>query len=71
MLTYIELLCKHPLVQRKYHFTSKSDFVRRGITMIIDKIEDDLKTEEQLVPHSVLHEKLQEEESDSDAHPDG
>lgn len=71
MLDYIEFLRKHPLVQRKYHFTGKSDFVRRGITMIIDKIEDDIKTEEQLVPHSVLKETIKEEpEEDSDADPD-
>ncbi len=45
MLDYIEELRKHSLVQKKYHFTSKSDFVRTGVTMLIDKIELDIREE--------------------------
>lgn len=47
MLEYIEELRSNPLVKKKYYFTSKSEFVRAGIAMLIDKIQKDIRDNEQ------------------------
>lgn len=53
LLDYIEELRKHPLVQKKYFFSSKSEFVRAGISLLIDKIQQDIREEELFRKHTV------------------